>query len=204
MIRYVDPEGEDTSKVRKRVDPRRRSEKIARRREKNAALPADEAMESAREYALRVLDRSACSKGTLQRKLTQRGYTESVVDTLLNRFEEVGLLDDWAYARALVRSRHLERGLVGRALRQELYKKHLPADIIDAVMEETTSSQDPAQTAFELACSKARRSTKLTDEVRKRRIIGFLQRKGYSPGVCFEATTKALAEYPSEVDCDYE
>lgn len=200
MIRYVDPEGEDTSKVRKRVDPRRRSEKIARRREENAQLPDLDALESAREYALRVLDRSAVSRGTLAQKLAQRGYRETVIEALLTRFEEVGLLDDMAYARALVRSRHFERGLVGPALRQELYKKHLPPEIIDTVLAQMEDEVTPADTAYELALGKARRNTNLSDQVRKRRIVSFLQRKGYSPGICFEATAKALDEYPSEVD----
>ena len=55
---------------------------------------------------------------------------------MLDRFEEVGLIDDAAFARAWVESRHYSRGLAGRALSAELKQRGVAADEIRAAIDE--------------------------------------------------------------------
>ncbi len=42
---------------------------------------------------------------------------------ILDRFEEVGLVDDAQYAEMIVRTRHAERGLSRRAISTELRRR---------------------------------------------------------------------------------
>ena len=67
---------------------------------------------------------------------------------VLDRFEEVGLVDDAEFARSLVRSRQASRGLAGRALRQELRR----SGVDDETAAEALDELDPEQ---ELATARA-------------------------------------------------
>lgn len=199
MVKYFDPEEEDTSRVRPSIDPKKRQLNIAQRRERNANLPPDVAVDQAREYALRLLDSAARSSGEIESKLLQRGYQPAVAQEVISRLQRVGLLDDLAYATMLARTRHQERGLVGQALRQELLKKHLPTSLIDQALAQL-DFDDSAQLALEYARKKAASSQGYPKEVRMRRISGFLQRKGYSYSQAYAAIRQALEEYPSTLD----
>src|SRR5690606_25077958 len=82
-----------------------------------AAVDAEpDAAEVARTIALRLLSAAPRSRAQLAEKLAARDVPEDVAGALLDRYEEVGLLDDAAYADMLVRTRHAERGLARRAL----------------------------------------------------------------------------------------
>jgi regulatory protein len=62
---------------------------------------------------LRLLGRRAHSRAELRQKLARRGYGPDEVTTALGRLDELGYLDDEAYARALVA---LRSGIRGRRL----------------------------------------------------------------------------------------
>src|SRR4051794_41426993 len=63
------------------------------------------------------------SRAQLEDKLAERGAPDELARRVLDRFEEVGLVDDTAFAVGLVRSRHQTRGLARRALAHELRSK---------------------------------------------------------------------------------
>src|SRR5690625_442791 len=65
--------------------------------------------EVARAILLRQLAAAPRSRAQLAEKLSARNVPDELAETLLDRFEEVGLIDDAAYAEMLVRSRHNER-----------------------------------------------------------------------------------------------
>ena len=79
--------------------------------------------EVARTIVLRQLTMAPRSRAQLAQALARRGCDPHVADTVLNRMEEVGLVDDVAYAGMLVRSQQASRGLASRALRVELRRK---------------------------------------------------------------------------------
>ena len=70
---------------------------------------------------MRLLGGRAHSRVELQRKLARRGYTSEEVDAALARLEELGYLNDLAFAEGLVRVRSASRG--PRALSAELAKR---------------------------------------------------------------------------------
>ena len=114
MVRYLDPEdhpelGEE--RVR-RTSP---GERLARARERNAALTGTAAIEAAREVALRKLDARACSRAELTGAIEGRGFSAELALQVVDRLEAVGLVDDQAYADALVRSRFAGTGASGAA-----------------------------------------------------------------------------------------
>ena len=77
----------------------------------------------ARAIALRMLTGAPRSRAELAEALAKKDVPDEVAATVLDRFTEVGLIDDAAYAQMLVRSRHAERGLSRRALAVELRRR---------------------------------------------------------------------------------
>src|SRR5262245_29215610 len=104
------------------------------------ALGPDADPESvARKILLDQLTGQARSRSELAGKLAKKGVPEEIAGRLLDRFEEVGLVDDSAFARDWVASRQAGRGLARRALAQELRRK----GIDDEVAREALSEVDP-------------------------------------------------------------
>ncbi|MBD4563058.1 regulatory protein RecX, partial [Xanthomonas citri pv. citri] len=66
--------------------------------------------EAAREVVLRQLALGPRSRGQLERKLAERQAEPELIERVLDRFEEVRLVDDAAFAEVWVRSRHRSKG----------------------------------------------------------------------------------------------
>jgi regulatory protein len=116
-----------------------------------------------------------------------------VADEVLSRFEEVGLINDSAFADAWVESRHHGRGLARRALAQELRTKGVDSTLIDEAVGQLDSEQEEA-TARELVARKLRSTRGLDRDKRLRRLAGMLARKGYSEGMALRVVRQALEE----------
>lgn len=124
--------------------------------------------------------------------MTAAEVDESVAAALLDRFEDVGLIDDAAYARAIVRTRFAERHLARRAIAQELSRKGISAEHALEALEQI--GPDDEQVAAEhLVRVRLRRTEGLPAEVRTRRALAALVRKGYAPGVALASIRAALA-----------
>ncbi|MEU5542411.1 recombination regulator RecX [Streptomyces sioyaensis] len=149
--------------------------------------------EQARAICLRLLTGSARTRKQLGDALRQRGIPEEAAEEVLSRFEDVGLIDDAAFADAWVDSRHHGRGLARRALARELRTKGVDSTLI----EEAVGRLDPAQeesTARELVDRKLRATRGLDREKRLRRLAGMLARKGYGEGLALRVVKQALEE----------
>lgn len=193
MVRYLDPEehpelGEDRHR---RSSP---GERLARARERNAALTGTEALEAAREVALRKLDARACSRAELTGAIEGRGFSAQLACEVVDRLEAVGLVDDQAYADALVRSRFAGTGASGRALRELLARKGLDAPTIERALSQI-DGEDEAQRAAQLVARKRRALAGVPRDTAYRRLCAMLARKGYSPSVASVAVRDALDEW---------
>ncbi|MEU8183061.1 regulatory protein RecX [Micromonospora sp. NPDC049047] len=193
------------------TDPQRpRQGRRGRSAETNAVEPPgpprDES-EVAREVCLRQLAIRPRTRAELAAALAKRGISEQVSAEVLDRYDEVGIIDDAAFARAWVSSRHSGRGLARRALANELRRKGVDGEVateaLDALDEETE-----ADTARALVERKLRTARGEPDAV-FRRLVGMLARKGYPPGVAIRAVKDALAaqsaeaaEFAEQIDAD--
>lgn len=111
---------------------------------------------------------------------------------MLGRFSEAGLVDDEAFARAWVSSRHTGRGLSRRALSCELRQRGVDEQTLNEAVEAVAPEQE-RDTARALVHRKLAASHGLAPEVRVRRLVGMLARKGYGPGLAFQVVREALA-----------
>ncbi|MEJ8653219.1 recombination regulator RecX [Streptomyces sp. MS1.AVA.3] len=149
--------------------------------------------EQARAICLRLLTGNPRTRKQLGDALRQRGIPEEAAEEVLSRFEEVGLIDDAAFADAWVESRHHGRGLARRALARELRTKGVDSALIDVAVGRLDSEQEES-TARELVDRKLRSTRGLDREKRLRRLAGMLARKGYPEGLALRVVKQALEE----------
>lgn len=155
--------------------------------------------ELARQVALRQLNAAPRSRAHLATKLAAKEVPEAIAARILDRFTEVGLIDDIAYAGMLVRTRHAERGLSRRALAWELRRKGVEDDVAETALAQVEPEDEDAA-ARQVAAKKARATSGLDYEVRKRRIAATLGRKGYPPALCFRVAGEVLEEEAADSD----
>ncbi|HWI43540.1 MAG TPA: regulatory protein RecX [Nocardioides sp.] len=138
----------------------------------------------ARKILLDQLSVTARSRKELAERLARRNVPEDVAGRLLDRFEEVGLIDDEAFARAWVDSRQRTRGLARTALAVELRRKGVADETARSVLAEVDPG-DEEEAARRLVRKKLRSMRGLDEQVMVRRLVGMLARKGYSSGLAF-------------------
>ena len=144
----------------------------------------------AKNMLLHQLSRSIKSTKQLRDYLTKREIPSPVIDAAIERFTEAGLIDDLRYAETFAASKRSTRGLSTSALRRELGAKGIPTALIDEVLAQY-SQEDDLKTAIRLAEKRIRGMGHLEREVRHRRLLGFLGRKGFSSSICFNAIKAA-------------
>ncbi|MFB6440184.1 recombination regulator RecX [Streptomyces sp. NPDC056411] len=149
--------------------------------------------EQARAICLRLLTGSPRTRKQLADALRQRGIPEEAAQEVLSRFEDVGLIDDGAFADAWVESRHHGRGLARRALARELRTKGVDSALIDEAVGRLDSEQEEV-TARALVDRKLRTTRGLERDKRLRRLAGMLARKGYPEGLALRVVRQALEE----------
>ncbi|GAA1634303.1 regulatory protein RecX [Catellatospora bangladeshensis] len=175
-------------------DGGRDTEPRSRRAEREQA--AKDPYELAREICLRQLAVRPRTRAELAAALAKRDVAADVAETVLDRYDEVGIIDDAAFARAWVSSRHHGRGLASRALSQELRRKGVDQEVVTEALAEL-DDETQEQTAYELAVRKLRTTRGEPDAV-FRRVVGALARKGYPGGVAVRAVKAALAARSAE------
>ena len=103
----------------------------------------------ARKILLDQLTGQARSRSELAAKLARKQVPDEVAERMLDRFEEVGLVDDAAFARDWVQSRHASRGLARRALSVELRRKGVDAEVVAEAVADL-DADDETEAAREL------------------------------------------------------
>ena len=157
----------------------------------SALGPDADAEEVARKILLDQLTGQARSRAELETKLAKRQVPDEVAQRLLDRFEEVGLVDDRAFARSWVQSRQAGRGLARRALAHELRRKGIDDQVAREALDEV-DPDDEVEAARTLVRRKLRSVQRLDQTTAVRRLSGMLARKGYPPGVAFRVVREEL------------
>lgn len=155
----------------------------------HAGLPVDEAFlasvreaadrRRARERALYLIEYRAHGKQELYEKLKKNVSPEIAADTV-NRMEELGLLDDKAYAARLADQliRVKKRG--ERRAAYEMRQRGLPRPLIEQAIAAVVAEHDPVETVVSLIQGKY--AARLTAENGKQKVVQALLRQGFSYG----------------------
>jgi regulatory protein len=156
-----------------------------------AKSEAEKLEQRAKNVLLYQLSRSMKTRFQLSEILKNREIPSEIAEQVLDRFTEAQLINDDAFAGAYVRTR-LENGRSGSAIKMELRRKGVAQEIIEQHLSEIDSEVEQG-IANQLAANRFARMTALEPEVRKRRLMGFLQRRGFSQSVASRAISAAAA-----------
>ncbi len=146
----------------------------------------------ARKILLDQLTGQARSRRQLSDKLAAKNVPTDLAVRLLDRFEEVGLVDDEAFARSWVASRQPGKGLARRALAQELRRKGIDDEVAREALDEI-EPEDEERAARLLVRKKLRSLSRVDDTTATRRLVAMLARKGYGSGLAFSVVRDELA-----------
>ncbi len=127
------------------------------------------------------------------------GVPAEAAEAILARFTDAGLIDDAAFARAWVESRHHSRGLSKRSLSAELRRHGVQNEEIRAAVDELDPEQE-IETARQLVERKLASTRGRPPEARVRQAAGMLARKGYPPGLAFRLIREAMQQEGAELD----
>jgi len=147
--------------------------------------------EAARAICLRLLTNRPRTRAELATALQRRRIPDDVAESVLGRFAEVGLIDDAAFARAWVESRHHSRGLARRALAAELRQRGISDGEVRSAVS-LLGPQDEIAAARRLVDKRAAASRGQPWPARARQLMGMLARKGYSADVAAQVVREAL------------
>ena len=131
--------------------------------------------------ALDMLEARARGVTELRRLLLKKGEPEADVDAAIARLEASGILNDASFARQLTRSKAIGAGLSRRRIGQELAKRGVSREISDAAIDEVFEEEaiDEDASIERVARKKVRMLSRVDDATRRRRLYGFLARRGY-------------------------
>lgn len=158
--------------------------------ERIAELWAKDEQSKAVNSALLLLTTRPRSVKEIRTRLKQKGFSEPAIDAVVAKAEGWNYVDDEAFARFWVENREANRPRGRRLLEQELRDKGVDREIVRSVIDE--AELDETAAATELAKAKMRSLSKLEPEVARRRLAGFLARKGYTFDVVKRATAFAM------------
>jgi regulatory protein len=147
----------------------------------------------ARTILLDQLAGRARSRRELADKLRSRHVPDDIATRLLDRFTEVGLVDDAAFARQWVESRQAGKGLAKRALADELRRKGVDPEVTREALDDLDPAVEEAA-ARALVRKKLPSMRRLDPATATRRLAGMLARKGYPAGLAFAVVRDELGD----------
>jgi regulatory protein len=149
-------------------------------------------VEVAKQIILRQLNHSPKTRHQLSQVLAKRAVPAAAARQALDRITELGYIDDDAFARAWVESRHRCKGLSERVLRRELLDRGVAVETIDEVLLAGVNSESERAAATALVEKRLRSMRGVDQDAATRRLVAMLSRKGYPPGLAFSVVREAL------------
>jgi regulatory protein len=150
--------------------------------------------------ALTFLGHRPRSEQEIRRRLARKAPPPTIVDRVLARLREYGLVNDEAFARYWVEQRQTFRPRGARLLKAELRQRGVPTDLAAEVAEETEGSAD--EDAYRAAQKKARQLSSLDERTFRTRLAQFLGRRGFDWDTIAPTVERIWLEVSTEKERD--
>jgi len=154
---------------------------------------------AARAIVLRRLTLSPRTRSELAASLDERLIPIDIREKVLDRFTEVGLIDDASLATSFTDNRRERQGWSRRAIERKLRERGIDRDLVATVLQEV-SGKDELATATALVRGRWKRVGALDPVTRQRRLVSMLARRGYSYSVSADAIKVVDDEFTIDLD----
>lgn len=155
----------------------------------------DDPYEVGRIIALRRIESAPRTRADVYQHLLSRGVPDEAAEAVCDRFVEVGLIDDVAYAHAWVESRFRAKGNAPLRLRSELQRKGVSAEVIEEALTQI-EAEALRERALELAHSLAPKYAGQEPAVAVRKLAAALSRRGYPGSLVWSVAGEACSSSP--------
>jgi regulatory protein len=168
----------------------------------DAGVPSETApgdpLEAIREAALGLLSSREHSRRELLRKLRRKGHSQDHIETIVGRLEAAGLVSDERYARLFVTDRLAIHPLGRRRIVMELRRRGIEAEAASRAVDEVyrEGEVDEGVVAERLARRRAVRLEGVDPAAARRRLAGYLARRGFAPEIVTEAIRRVSGRPP--------
>jgi regulatory protein len=149
--------------------------------EEFAKLEQTESGDKASLAALRILEARPRSVAEVRTRLGRKDFAPEAIDAAIARLGELELLDDAAFARYWVENRQAYRPRGAGALRDDLRRKGIDADVAAEILSDDALTGDESAGAWQVARAALRKYAGSHDRnAFMRRMGSYLQRRGYT------------------------
>ena len=162
-------------------------------------MPDQEALKTAKSQAFKYLSYRDRSKKEIVLYLEKRGYTISVIQTILQELEKLNYINDHRFAMEWGRWRVEVKQFGKKRLQHELLAKGISSSIIKTALANLYDSHPEQDLALACANKKLASLHGLEPKKKSRRLIQYLQRRGFSQDIIYE-TLKVYTSLPLERD----
>ena len=148
--------------------------------------------QEAKSAAVKLLGFRARTRRHLEDKLRGKGVPVEATEQALDDLQRAGYIDDESYARDRVEAllRQSKRGPV--ALKHALIQDGLDGHLVERVVSQRLEDEDPGEWALEVAMQRVKRLRGLDADTARRRLYGYLSRRGFDEAHVLRATEEAL------------
>lgn len=143
--------------------------------------------------ATKTLGRRAMSSAELRDALLKREFDEHLVEEVIEHFEDRRFLDDFSLAETLTEKLRTTKKASASVISRKLTERQIPRHVIEQVIQ-TIDREEDHDILYELALERARKLGSLEPDVAKRRLFGYLQRRGWGGPEVMNAVMRALDE----------
>jgi len=154
----------------------------------------EEQVHEAQKAALRLLEYRPRSREELRRRLRQKNFPATATQRVLDRLEELGLVDDANFAQQLVQSLTRRQNLGKRAILDKLRRAGVSHDVADATMARELADYDEVSRAQQATEKYLSRLAGLPPEKQRRRLQAYLQRRGFPYSVIDQVRKSVLSD----------
>jgi regulatory protein len=136
-------------------------------------------LKRAKNTAYRYLTIRSRSRAEILKKLRDKEFSPTMIEAVVEHLLRLGYIDDRKFACQWATSRARLRGYGRHRIEQELRQKGVDREIIREALNEAVPPEDERENARRVAEKKLRTMKRVEPEVRRRRLAGFLERKGF-------------------------
>ncbi|MDR5695233.1 MAG: RecX family transcriptional regulator [Armatimonadota bacterium] len=157
-------------------------------------LASEDLLHRALQVALRLLRIRLYSRAEMTLHLKRRGFPPQIVTNVIRMLEQQGVLNDLQFAKTWITGVMARRPAWQKRLEAELRAKGVVKEVIAQALDEALSGTTEVEVAREVALRRLRAYHRFPPEVQQRRLISFLQRRGFTP----ETATSVVRELVRE------
>lgn len=166
-------------------------------------MPAPEVLKQAKNHALRYLSYRDRSKLEVTQYLEKKEHPQPVIQQALNALIELNYINDQRFALEWGRYKINKQKLGKSRLYVELLNKGIDKEILESTLRILYDNNSETELAEQCVRKKMNSLKGVEEEKKKRRLIQYLKRRGFSADIIYQSLKNVSKTEPQENHCPF-